>query len=623
MNKKLKQNLILSAIIFVMVIFIFLATVFIIDTLYQDKFYPGVKIAKAKLGGLNLEQAEKIFQAKIKELNRDGQIFFYQNKQITIYPVTISASDPDLTYELMSFQLDQTLQNAYQLGRGKNFLDNIWQKIKLLFTNKNLDIDFELKTQEIKKILANNFSELEKPGQNPQIEINLNPDKINISQEKLGLIFDYGQAVKNLESNLASLNFESIELNLILDKPDFNQAQVLFLIDEIEQILNLAPITIHATTTNELQLGFSSQDKPVFSWQTQLKSWTLSKNELKDWLDFSWNKDKQKPELIFKQSALEKFLESIKKEVERPVKEAEFKIKDNKVVKFQASESGLEIEVIITKQVFEKDIIKEKNKNTTLVVKEIEPQIITENVNELGIKELLGQGQSNFSGSPKNRRHNIKIGAESLNGLLIKPEEEFSLNQSLGKITPDKGYLPELVIKGTRTVPEYGGGLCQIGTTMFRLAINTGLEITERKPHAYRVVYYEPAGTDATIYSPHPDLKFKNDTPAHLLLQTRVEGDELIFEFWGTHDGRQVATTSPKIFNITQPGPTRYIETTDLEPEKVNCIESAHNGADTEFTRIITYTNGETKEEIWQSHYRPWQAVCLVGIKKEEDNYKE
>jgi hypothetical protein len=79
-------------------------------------------------------------------------------------------------------------------------------------------------------------------------------------------------------------------------------------------------------------------------------------------------------------------------------------------------------------------------------------------------------GTSNFKGSPVNRRHNIAVGAASVNGTLIAPGEEFSLLKTLGDIDAAAGYKPELVIKGGKTLPEFGGGLCQIGTTAFRAA---------------------------------------------------------------------------------------------------------------------------------------------------------
>jgi vancomycin resistance protein YoaR len=176
--------------------------------------------------------------------------------------------------------------------------------------------------------------------------------------------------------------------------------------------------------------------------------------------------------------------------------------------------------------------------------------------------------------------------------------------------------LPELVIKGNRTIPEYGGGLCQIGTTVFRATLASGLPVTARRNHSYRVVYYEPAGTDATIYDPAPDYKFVNDTGGTVLIQTRIEGDDLIFEFWGKPDGRIANQTKPRIFNITPPPPTKIIETEDLPVGEKKCTEKPHSGADTEFTYTVTYPNGEVKQEVFKSHYIPWQEVCLIGVPK-------
>jgi hypothetical protein len=152
--------------------------------------------------------------------------------------------------------------------------------------------------------------------------------------------------------------------------------------------------------------------------------------------------------------------------------------------------------------------------------------------------------------------------------------------------------------------------------------LESGLKITERRNHSYRVSYYEPAGTDATIYSPKPDFRFLNDTPAHVMIQYRIEGSDLYFDFWGTDDGRQASTTYPVIYNIKSPPPTKYVETEDLEPGKVKCTESAHNGADAYFDYTVTYPEGseaetESRERRFYSRYIPWQEVCLIG--KEEE----
>ena len=111
-----------------------------------------------------------------------------------------------------------------------------------------------------------------------------------------------------------------------------------------------------------------------------------------------------------------------------------------------------------------------------------------------------------------------------------------------------------MVIKKDKTVPEYGGGLCQVSTTAFRAAINTGLEITRRTAHAFPVVYYDPQGFDATIYPPWPDLRFINNTPSYVLVQTKINDYDLIFEFYGTNDGRKIEIDGPLQYDIKEDG---------------------------------------------------------------------
>jgi vancomycin resistance protein YoaR len=169
-----------------------------------------------------------------------------------------------------------------------------------------------------------------------------------------------------------------------------------------------------------------------------------------------------------------------------------------------------------------------------LKITTIKPEIRADNLAELGLVELVSTGWTDFSGSPVNRTHNIVAGASKFQGVLIKPDEDFSFNKALGPVDASTGYLPELVILANKTVPEFGGGLCQVSSTAFRAALNAGMPISERHAHAYPVGYYKPYGVDATIYLPTPDLRFKNDSGKYMLIQTRIEGKKLFFDFYGT-----------------------------------------------------------------------------------------
>jgi vancomycin resistance protein YoaR len=127
-----------------------------------------------------------------------------------------------------------------------------------------------------------------------------------------------------------------------------------------------------------------------------------------------------------------------------------------------------------------------------------------------------------------NLNHHFKKPHHLIYIQIIKPGEEFSANHYAGPFTAENGYLPEAVIKGNEIKNEIGGGMCQIGTTLFRMAMNTGLQITQRRNHSLVVSYYaDPVngnpGTDATLYEPLLDLKFLNDTGNYLLLQTDID----------------------------------------------------------------------------------------------------
>ncbi len=213
-----------------------------------------------------------------------------------------------------------------------------------------------------------------------------------------------------------------------------------------------------------------------------------------------------------------------------------------------------------------------QNKQTSLdlIFSTSSPKTRLSGTNNLGINELIATGVSNFKGSPSNRRHNIKVGVQKFKGLIIKKGEEFSFNKYLGPVEEEQGFLPELVIKKTGTVPELGGGLCQVSSTTFRAAMEAGLPITQRKNHAYAVQYYSPQGTDATIYPGIVDLKFKNDTPGAILVWPHFEaGDTLIFDFYGSKDNRVVTLEKPRQYDRKPDGSLKAEWTRIVEKDGV------------------------------------------------------
>lgn len=195
------------------------------------------------------------------------------------------------------------------------------------------------------------------------------------------------------------------------------------------------------------------------------------------------------------------------------------------------------------------------------------PKISGDDRERLGLRELIGEGKSNFKGSPKNRVFNIKRALKQYENILIAPGEEFSFVDYLGEVDGEHGYLPELVIKYNKTEPEFGGGICQVSSTVFRAAIYSGLKIAERRNHAYAVQYYKPIGMDATIYIPKPDLKFTNNTPGYILMQPIITDFDLTFRFFGTKDGRSVKVDGPHILERGDDGSMKTVFTQEVNAD--------------------------------------------------------
>jgi len=242
-------------------------------------------------------------------------------------------------------------------------------------------------------------------------------------------------------------------------------------------------------------------------------------------------------------------------------------------------------------------------------------------VQAMGIKDVLSIGHTTYYGSPANRMFNIEVGMRKFNGIVIPPGEVFSFNKNLGPVDGKNGFLKELVIKPEGTIPEFGGGLCQVSTTAYRAALYAGLPIVERTPHSYAVSYYSQVGghgIDATIYPGVRDLRFKNDTSGSIAMQSYVDGAEAYFILYGSNDGRTVKMEGPTITNRHSDNSTETIKTTTLPVGKRQQIESAHQGFNALWYRYVTLPGGLTSKEEIASQYRATKNKFLIGATPEE-----
>lgn len=523
-------------------LFIFLGVIVITMALFSFEKYPkdkiafGVKIANISIGNKSKLDSEKIIKKEIDIFNKKGVLFIFENNNQK-YGRTITIESLKTEYDL-----EKSINEAFAIGKNKGFFRNLKEKTEAFFGKYNLSLYSKISEDKLDEFLTKNFGRFETSPKNAEVKFEEKSLSFIVVEPKEGLLFSRKKIKNTIENNIQKLKTEDICLSLeknnqncfVLEKerPLIETKDAEDVKKEAEEILKSGPYLLFANDKS-----FVIKDLTLGSWFTFLPQKENGKGTIK---------------IVLNADLIKNYLNNLSKNIntnpQNPVLAFE-----NGLKVLSPPKTGQKLKMDENIQKIQEGIFAKKNK-IILSLEKKEPEITEQKINNLKIEKLIGRGASNFGGSPKNRIHNIKVGAAKFNGVLIAPGEIFSFNKTLGNVGPAQGYLPELVIKENRTVPEYGGGICQVSTTMFRAAVNSGMEIIERHPHAYPVRYYNPQGFDATVYLPKPDLVFKNNTPEYILIQSKIEGNNLSFEFYGKDDKRRVVVKGPYQYDFGNDG---------------------------------------------------------------------
>ncbi len=147
------------------------------------------------------------------------------------------------------------------------------------------------------------------------------------------------------------------------------------------------------------------------------------------------------------------------------------------------------------------------------------------------VKQCLGTYATGFHGSGE-RYKNISVACGSINNTVLWPNQEFSFNETTGPRTAERGYLPAPIIIGGSFDIGYGGGVCQVSSTLYNAALKANLPIVERHAHS-KPIHYVPPGKDATVSYGDQDLRFRNDRAGPLIIKTSMYRGRISAEIWG------------------------------------------------------------------------------------------
>ncbi len=550
---------------------------------FTNRIYWGVKVAGINLSGLSPQEAVNLLSTVSQKQEQKIQLSWANST------FTLSAQKLELTYNLT-----KTVNQALLVGRHSHWLSNLKHQYLALTTGVNLPLEFNINYEYLDDKVNRLATLVEKPAKPPTITYQ--NQILQITPGETGQQLDKDQLKKTIYHQLAWL--ETASINLPITTTGYQ-------------------LTTSQQETIKKQAEKLTAKKVVATFEA--RQWIFDQDKIANLLTVSIPNPQSSPQLVIDRAKLDQEVATIAKAIDRPAQNARFQMADGKVTVFSPSVNGQAVKREELTNLLEQTLLANNPpEEIKIPVTITEAPVKTSQVNSLGINELIGRGVSSFAGSPPERIHNIKLATSRLNGILIAPGETFSFNNAVGEISVATGYTTAYIISKGRTILGEGGGVCQVSTTIFRAAVNTGLPIEERFAHAYRVSYYEKGGSkvglDATIFAPSVDLKFKNDTPAYILVQGYIEGTNLIFDFYGTKDNRVVEISNPQISNLTPPPPPLYEEDPTLPAGVVKQIDFAATGADVKIIRTVR-KNGQIETSTFISHYKPWQAVYKVGTK--------
>lgn len=362
---------------------------------------------------------------------------------------------------------------------------------------------------------------------------------------------------------------------------------------------DILEIDVKKSIENAFMLG-----KSKFFVQSFLHRLKYRRTPIKINLIVTFNEDRAR--IAFKE---------IKESVTVQPKNAFFKI-ENDTVTVVKDEPGLTVD----EEKLKEEIVKvlwepQKQKIVHIPVKELRAEKTRDDLLSMNIKVKMAEYSTKFNKAQRERAENIRLAAEKLNGHIIAPNEIFSFNDTVGERTGEKGYKEAPIFFKNETVPGVGGGVCQLSSTIYNLALLTDLEIVERANHSLPVNYV-PLGRDATVNYNHIDLKFRNTTGSYLLIFTEVQDGTLTVKFFGDKKfEKNIKVYSETVKTI--PPPITIKKASNMEKGKM-AIKQGTPGYQVRVWKVYDAGGKQEKKLVSVDTYYPTPTILYLGEKSPE-----
>jgi vancomycin resistance protein YoaR len=306
--------------------------------------------------------------------------------------------------------------------------------------------------------------------------------------------------------------------------------------------------------------------------------------------------------LTFDAEKLTLLLAPLRRKLEREPVDAKFEVDAHGAITILPSEPGLRVD----QERFGAALLaaaKSPARSAELpLLREPLPALSSERAAGLGIKGLVSSFTTRHPCCER-RVENIHRIADILNGRVIEPGQTVSVNELVGPRTLKAGFVPAPTIEEGEMVDSIGGGISQFATTLFNALFHGGYDIVERQPHTYWFPRY-PMGHEATLSWPKPDIIFRNDTAAGLLIKTSYTDTNITVRLFGDNGGRKVRAEVSGRQNVL-PAPVEILPNPAVPSDEEKIKEPGSIGWSVIVSRILSFADGTKKEERRRVTYKP------------------
>lgn len=542
-----------------------------------DRIHAGVSAGPVDLGGLTRTDAAAAVSAYVSDRSA--------------LPVTLAAGDEqwEVSAQSIGLSVDATgvAEAAYGVGRGR-VLVAVTERLRAVLGGVSVPLELEGDEAAVGELIEGVNAAIAQPPVDAAVVVE--GASVRLSPPADGHGVDEQDARTAILTAFLS-DDRVAEVDLVTLKPAID-----------EQRADAAFQTARAMVSAPLELYYED------------KTWTVQASTIGGWIDFRSVDATDGPtlEAYIASEEVSATILPLVAEVGRPAKDATFSTSAGTVTIVPA-EDGLAADAEDLTNKLTVLLTGTDERRAELTMHRVEAELTTEEAKGLGIVERISTFTTEYSASNKPRVNNIHTLADALDGTLLAPGETFSFNGTVGERTAAKGYEEAPAIVNGKLVPQLGGGICQVNTTLFNAVFFSGLPVVERRNHSQYISHY-PKGRDATVSWGGPDFKFKNDTPDWILVASGYTNSSVTISIYGTDPGYEVAYETGPWTNLTNP-PVREVKDPDLPVGTRVVDERGVSGRTIVVTRVVTKGGAEIRRDSFKSVYRPTEEVVRVGTK--------